>query len=297
MRADDLLILLEIARCGSLLGAGNALALNHTTVSRRIAALEAELHASVITRTVQGCELTDLGRSLLTACEKVESAMAEARDHSRTQDLTKPLSGLVRVATTEAFGAYVITPILAELHRDNPELQIEIVMQTRLNPYNSGADIEIGVGEPVSSRPGAEKLTNYSLGLYASTDYLNHRGRPTNTAELKAHSLIYYVEGLLRVEDLDVLDQLTTSGHAAFASTSVHAQLFATVGGAGIGLLPAFVADREPDLRRVLYPQVRLVPEFTSWLASSRLRRIGAAAVMRAIRQGVADRHGQLLPT
>jgi DNA-binding transcriptional LysR family regulator len=279
-----------------LLGAGAALGLNHTTVSRRIAALEADLHAPVITRTVQGCELTDLGRSLLAACEKVESAVADARDHSQTRNLNKPLSGLVRVATTEAFGAHIITPILAVLHRDNPDLQIEIVMQTRLNPYNSGADIEIGVGEPVIGRPGAEILTEYSLGLYASEDYLNHRGRPTTIPELKTHSLIYYVEGLLRVDDLDVLDELTASRHAAFASTSVQAQTFATISGAGIGLLPAFVADREPSLRRVLYPQVRIVPEFTAWLASHRLRRPAAAAVMHAIRAGVAERQSDLLP-
>jgi DNA-binding transcriptional LysR family regulator len=114
-------------------------------VSRRIAALEKDLNAQL----------------LLESCERIESAMSDARVHSQARRRDKPLSGLVRVATTEAFGTYVITPILAGLHRSNPELQVEIVTQTRLSPYNSGADIEIGLGEPVIGRPGADKLTDY----------------------------------------------------------------------------------------------------------------------------------------
>ena len=210
-------------------------------MSRRIAALEKDLNAQL----------------LLESCERIESAMSDARVHSQARRRDKPLSGLVRVATTEAFGTYVITPILAGLHRSNPELQVEIVTQTRLSPYNSGADIEIGLGEPVIGRPGADKLTDYSLGLYASDDYAEERGLPTSIDELHAHSMIYYIEGLLRVEDLDVLAKLTAARTVAFASTSVHAQTVATLSSAGIGLLPAFVADREKTLRRVLYPLVR----------------------------------------
>ncbi|WP_328810637.1 LysR family transcriptional regulator [Rhodococcus sp. NBC_00294] len=296
MRADDLLVLLEVARCGSLAAAGAALGLNHTTVSRRIDVLEREMNAPVIARTAQGCELTDLGVSILGPSEQIESALVEVREYARGGATDRALSGLVRVATTEAFGAYVVTPILADLHTINPELQVEIVTQTRLNPYNSGADIEIGIGEPVLGRVGAESLTKYSLGLYASVDYIAQHGLPSSTEDLKSHSLIYYIEGLLRVEDLVVITELTTARQVAFASTSVHAQLLATVCGAGIGLLPAFVADREPSLRRVMYPDVRIVPEYTAWLASRRFRRPAAGPVMQAIREAVQDRQLDLLP-
>lgn len=296
MRADDLLVLLEIARCGSLLGAGAALGLNHTTVSRRIAALERELNAPVLVRSVQGCELTELGHSLLGSCEQIETALADARDYANTRKSDRSLSGLVRVATTESFGAYFVTPVLADLHKINPELQVEIVTQTRLSPYNSGADIEIGIGEPVLGRHGAESLTKYSLGLYASDEYARDHGLPRSVDELRLHSLIYYIEGLLRVEDLVVLGQLNAKRHAIFASTSVQAQTIATLAGAGIGMLPAYVADRESTLRRVLFPEVRIVPEYTAWLASGRLRRPAALSVFQAIREAVAERQSELLP-
>ena len=296
MRADDLVVLLEIARCGSLVGAANTLGLNHATISRRMSALEAELHAPVLVRRVRGCELTDLGRSLLKSCEQIESALAEVRDQVNTAPHERELSGFVRVASTEAFGAYFIAPVLADLHRINRALVVELITQTRLSAYGVGADIEIGVGEPVAMRPGAEKLTDYQLGLYATRDYQIDYGTPESIEELAEHSLIFYVESLLRVEDLDLLTRITGDHQVAFGSTSVQVQMAATLAGAGIGLLPAFVGDREPMLHRVLPSEVAPVLEFTAYLAPKRLRRPAAATVLQAIRETVAERRHELMP-
>jgi DNA-binding transcriptional LysR family regulator len=296
MRADDLVILLEIARCGSLAGAASTLGLNHATISRRMSALEAELHAPLLVRRVQGCELTVLGQSLLKSCEQIESALAEVHDQVSTTPRERQLSGLVRVSTTDAFGAYFVAPTLADLHRINPGLIVELITQTRLTAYGVGADIEIGVGEPVVGRPGAEKLTDYRLGLYASHGYETDRGIPESIDELVDHSLVFYIESLLRVDDLDLLTRLTGTHQVAFGSTSVQAQRVATLAGAGIGLLPAFVGDPEASLRRVLPTEVAPVLEFTACLAPSRLRRPAAAMVLQAIRETVADRYHELMP-
>ncbi len=296
MRADDLVVLLEVARCGSLVGAASTLGLNHATVSRRMSTLEADLHAPVLVRRVQGCELTDLGLSLLSSCEQIETALAEVRDRVSTTPRERALSGLVRIATTEAFGAYFVAPLMAELHKLNSEFVVELVTQTRLSAHGVGADIEIGVGEPIVARPGAEKLTDYRLGLYASREYEHERGLPQSIGELADHSLVYYVESLLRVEDLDLLTRLTGGHRVAFGSTSVQAQTAATLAGAGIGALPAFVADPEPTLHRVLPSEVAPVLQFSACLAPRRLRRPAAATVLQAIREMVADRQDDLMP-
>lgn len=296
VRADDLVLLLEIARCGSLVGAASTLGLNHATVSRRMTALEADLRAPVLVRGVKGCELTELGQQLLASCEHIETALGQVRDLAAATPNERELSGLVRISTTDAFGAHFIAPVMADLHRINPDLLVEIVTQTRLTAYGVGADIEIGVGEPVVGRPGAEKLTDYRLGLYASAEYVAERGLPATAGDLVDHSLIYYIEGLLRVEDLDVLTRLTGRHQVGFGSTNVQAQTAATVAGAGIGLLPAFVAEREPTLQRVLASDVAITLEFTACLAPRRLRRPAAAIVMQAIREAVVDRQDELVP-
>ncbi|MGW5341187.1 LysR family transcriptional regulator [Rhodococcus indonesiensis] len=297
MRADDLVILLEVARCGSLSRAAATLGLNHATVSRRISVLENDLRSAVITRTVQGCELTDLGAGLLESCELIERALSEVAERASSTPAHRSLSGLVRIATTDGFGSAFIAPLMAELHQINQGLQVEIVTSTRLDAYGLGADIEIGVGEPLTGRPGAEALTRYRLALYASADYLDHHGVPRTPDDLRGHSLVYYVESLLRVEDLDILGRFVDTHRVAVGSTSIQAQIAATREGAGIGLLPAYLAESVPGLRRVLWADVGVEPTYTAVLASRRLRRPAATTVMQAIREMVAEKQYLLLPT
>lgn len=297
MKADDLVLLLEVARCGSLAQAGATLGLNHATVSRRISALERDLRSPVLIRTVQGCELTEFGAGLLESCELIERALTDVSDRAASGSAERSLSGLVRIATTDGFGAALIAPLMAELHQINQGLQVEIITSTRLDPYGLGADIEIGVGEPLVSRPDAETLTRYRLALYASDDYIAHYGMPVTPEDLRGHSLVYYVEPLLRVEDLDILGQFMGPHRVAVGSTSIHAQVAATRAGAGIGLLPAYLAESEPELRRVLWNDVGFTPAYTAVLAARRLRRSAATTVMQAIREMVEERRDLLLPT
>jgi hypothetical protein len=133
------------------------------------------------------------------------------------------------------------------------------------------------------------------LGLHATRDCEIDYGTPESIEGLAEHSLIFYVESLLRVEDLDLLTRITGDHRVAFGSTSVQVQI-ATLAGAGIGLLPAFVDDREPMLHRVLPAEVAPVLEFTAWLAPKRLRRPAAATVLQAIRETVAERREKLMP-
>ncbi|TWS21366.1 LysR family transcriptional regulator [Tsukamurella asaccharolytica] len=296
MRADDLVILLEIARCGSMVGAASALGLNHTTVSRRVSALEADLHAPVLVRRVQGCELTELGSRLLTSCEQVERALSDARDVAGSRPRERDLAGLVRVATTPSFGTHFVAPLMADLKRLSPELTVEIVSRTRLAAHGVGADIEIGVGEPVAARPGAEKLTDYRLGLYASEGFASEFGLPRTFEELQDYPLIFYVESLLRVGDLDRLAKSLGTHKVAFASTNVEDQRIATVVGAGIGLLPSFVGEVESSLVRVLPDLVAPTLDIWAALAPRQLRRPAASAVLQAIRESVRDRHAELMP-
>lgn len=297
MKADDLVLLLEVARCGSLSQAGATLGINHATVSRRISALERELRSPVLLRTVQGCELTEFGSGLLESCELIERALSDVADRVASDPAERSLSGLVRIATTDGFGSVLLAPLMAELHQINQGLQVEIVTSTRLDPYGLGADIEIGVGEPLINRPGAESLTKYRLALYASTDYIEYYGLPTTREDLQGHSLVYYVEPLLRVEVLDILDQFIGPHRVSVGSTSIHAQVSATRAGAGIGLLPSYLAEQFPELERILWDDVGVTPTYTAVLAPRQLRRSASTTVMQAIREMVAEKQDLLMPS
>lgn len=297
LRPDDLLVLLEVARSGTFSAAGAALGIDHSTASRRITALESELGEPVLIRSVHGCEVTEFGRTLLERAERIERALADIRHSVTAADGDKPLySGLVRILAPEAFGACFVAPVLARMHSDFPEVTLELVTATRPLVQGSGADIEIGVGEPVSRRIESFRLADYSLGLYASREYVATHGEPTVVAELSRHSLVYYIDALLRVSDLDLIGRLFPAGAVQIGSTSVLAQAAATRAGGGIGVLPNFLAGGDPGLVHLLAREVRVDLHLTAALAPRVLRRPAAVEVMRRLQAEVATRRRELLP-
>lgn len=297
VRPDDLLVLLEVARSGTFSAAGAALGIDHSTASRRINALEAELGQPVLTRSAHGCEPTEFGTGLLERAERIERAMADIRSAETSATAGPVYSGLVRILAPEAFGACFVAPVLARMHRDFPAVTLELVSATRPLVQGSGADIEIGVGEPVSRRVESFRLADYSLGLYASPEYLAVKGQPTTVAALMDHALIYYIDALLRVSDLDLIDRLFPAGAVHIGSTSVHSQAAATRAGGGIGVLPNFLAGGDPGLVRLLSREVQVRLVLTAALAPRVLRRPAAVEVMKRLQAEVMARRGELLPS
>jgi DNA-binding transcriptional LysR family regulator len=297
LKPDDLLVLLEVARSGTLSAAGAALGIDHSTVSRRLSALETELGQPVLSRSAHGSEVTDFGRALLDRAERIEQAMVGIRDVDAPVNADHPqFSGLVRVLAPEAFGACFVAPVLARMHHDHPAVNLELVTATRPLVQGAGADIEIGVGEPVSRRIETFTLADYTLGLYAAPHYLAAHGAPTSVADLADHSLIYYIDALLRVSDLDLIDQLFPQGAVNIGSTSVHAQAAATRAGGGLGVLPNFLVHGDNQLIRLLPEEVSIELHLTAAVAPRVLRRPAAVEVMRRIQREVTVRRRELWP-
>lgn len=291
--ADDLLILLAVARTGRFTTAADSLDLNHTTVSRRIAALEKVLGGRVLSRTVGGWELTDLGTRAAQAAEGVESAIALlGGEPERPNQLT----GVVRMSATDGFSAYIAAPAVAALQRRHPSLRVEIVTVTRRAlQHRSGLDIEIVVGEPQVHRAEAFRLGHYMLGMYASRSYLAEYGALTTVAELTEHPLVYFVDSMLAVDDLDAPRRLVPTMRDSISSTNVFVHVEATRAGAGIGFLPCFMADQHPDLVRLLPDDFQERLPYWMVLRPDSLRQPAVAAVVDALRRQTAAYEQQLL--
>jgi len=291
--ADDLLVLLAVGRSGRYNIAAEELGLNHTTISRRIAALEESIGGRVLARVGGGWELTDLGREALAAAEAVETAV-----RSLTVDPAgvRTLEGVVRISATDGFSAYIAAPAAAQVQRTHPNVAVEIVAATRrATQQRSGLDVEVVVGEPKVHRAKAIRLGDYCLGLYGSRDYLAEHGTPTSVADLARYPLVYFIDSMLQVDDLDPATSFTPAMRESVTSTNVFVHVEATRAAAGIGLLPCFMADRHDDLVRVLPDEVAI--RLTYWLVTraETLRRPEVAAVVDAIRNRVAEQRDVLL--
>ncbi|PXX68420.1 LysR family transcriptional regulator [Nocardia tenerifensis] len=291
--ADDLLVLLAVGRSGRFVSAAEELGINHTTISRRIAALEHTLGGRVLTRAAGGWELTELGREALAAAEVVESAVKSlAADVSGN----RVLEGVVRISATDGFSAYLAAPAAADVQRQHPKITVEIVATTRrASTQRSGLDLEVVVGEPQVHRATAIRLSDYCLGLYAARDYLRDHGAPASIEELTQHPLVYFIDSMLQVDDLDLASSFAPAMRESVTSTNVFVHVEATRAAAGIGLLPCFMADRHPDLTRILPDQVSV--KLTYWLVAraETLRRPEVSAFVTALRTKVHQQRPALL--
>ncbi|AZG45635.1 HTH-type transcriptional regulator DmlR [Gordonia insulae] len=292
LQSDDLLVLLAVGRTGRFTAAADILGLNHTTIARRIDGLEKALGGRALSRGAAGWELTDLGRQAFVAGEEVEGAL---RRLTTDVEGSPTLSGVVRMSATDGFSAYLAAPAAVSVRRRHPGVSVEIVTATRLASQNrTGLDIEIVVGEPHVHRAEAIRLADYRLGLYASRTYLTENATPATADELTAHPLIYFVDAMLQVDDLDLARTLVPQMAESVTSTNVFVHVEATRSHAGIGLLPCYMADRHQDLVRVL-PSVGA--QLTYWLVTrtESVRRPEVAAVVDAIRALVDTRRTELL--
>lgn len=279
---NDLLVLLAVSRTAKFTTAAHNLGLTHSTVSRRIAALEKSLGGRVLARSDDGWELTDLGERAVAVAEQMETAVAELESPGQGPET---VSGVVRMTATDGFSAYIASPAVAKLRRRHPGLSVEIVTVTRQAlQQRSGLDIEVVVGEPRVHRAEAIELGDYELGLYASRDYLADNGTPASVEEVSDHRLVYFVDSMLQVDDLDAPRRLFPEMKDALTSTNVFVHVEATRAGAGIGFLPCFMADRHPDLVRLFSDSVAERLPYWMVLRPDSMRRPAIAAVVQGLK-------------
>lgn len=251
MNWDDVRIFLAVARAGQILQAARRLGVNHATVARRMSALEDALKAKLLDRRTTGCLLTPEGEEFLLAAERMEAEMLTVRANIGETNID--VSGVVRIGAPDGFGVAYLAPRLRPLLDQYPDLTIQLVPVPRsFSLDRREADIVITVERPDHGRLVARKLVDYSLGFFASKDYIARNGLPQSHAELMHHRLIGYVEDLIFSPSLNYASEMLKSFDAQFECASALGQTEAVRAGLGIGILHGFIARSDPDFVEVL---------------------------------------------
>ncbi|MBX5143074.1 LysR family transcriptional regulator [Rhizobium lentis] len=251
MNWDDVRIFLAVARTGQILAASKRLGLNHATLSRRLTSLEDALKTRLFVRRTNGCELTAEGGIFLNAAERMETEMLAAQANLGHTDTA--IAGTVRVGAPDGFGVSFLAPRMGRLIERHPELKIQLVPVPRsFSLSQREADIAITLERPEQGRLVSSKLTDYTLGLYASRDYLARHGRPGDVEALKVHPRIGYVEDLIFTASLNFSGEVMRSWDAGLEISTAIGQTEAVRSGAGIGILHDYIARQYPELQRIL---------------------------------------------
>ena len=259
---DDLRVFLAVARAERLSAAAIAVGQNATTVSRRLKRLEALLERRLFELTPSGHVLTEQGRHLLEQAERMEAA---ALGVERADAAGADLAGSIRISASEGFGSRIIAPRLCRFHARHPHVQVDLIASTGfLNPSRREADLAVMLARPKSGAVMTRRLTDYRLGLYGTASYLARSGAPLTLGDIGRHPLVGYVHDQIYAPELRYLEEIGPKLRPGLCSTSINAQAEIVASGAGLGILPCFLADQMPALARVLPDVVDITRSF--WL-------------------------------
>ncbi len=264
MNWDDLRLLLDVSRHPRLADVAARTGLDATTISRRLRRLETDLGLELFERTPKGHILTPAGQAVADKAESLEHTASDIASLSETEG---PLAaGRVRLGVPEGLGSLLIAPAMGQFATRYPHLGLDLIaLSGFVSVPKREADMSIMLTRPKAGRLRVRKLSDYVLHLYAHTDYLARTGPITNVASLAEHSLIGYVDDLIYSTQLRYHEEIAPGLTPRFCSPSIVAQWQMAREGAGIAMLPHFIAANDANLVPVLQDEVRIERAF--WLA------------------------------
>lgn len=291
---NDLRFFLELSRRGRLISAARKLQVDHTTVSRRIAALEDELNARLFDKSPRGYKLTDAGLRLLPYAEQMEAQSNKLYQQISGKDTR--LSGTVRLAAPEGLGAHIIAQNLGKFREMHPDIELELMAESRRTSLSKReADIAITLARPDSGRVIAWKLCDYRLRLYGSENYLARHPGISGVDDLSHHDFISYIDDLIQLPELRFLEHVVKDPHVVFRSTNVMAQYNAVVDSIGLSIVHCFMADQDSRLIPIL-PQDIYIDRAYWLVVHEDLRHVARVdAVCRFLTRLMKEQHDRMM--
>lgn len=191
MNWDDARIFLALQREGTLRRAARMAGVDQATIGRRIAVLEHQLGATLFLRSSTGYTLTPTGESVLRSAERMEQF---ANDLIRqAQGTDGRLEGEVKVTSTDSLAMAFVIPAISALHTRHPDVRVRLTVTTQMaNLARREADIAVRNVKPDNPDLVVRQLADWPVGLFASADYVERHGVPTEGDGFRGHDLVFY---------------------------------------------------------------------------------------------------------
>lgn len=257
---------LAVAETGSLSAAAHMLGASQPTLGRQIKQIEAQLNASLFQRNPRGFTLTLTGENLMPHARVMRDAINKIALTAAGQ--TQTLTGTVRIAASEFVSAYVLPKVIARLRQAFPEITIDLVASDASeNLLFREADIALRMYRPTQLDVITKHIGDLSLGMFASVDYLNRKGRPKTAADiLDGHDLVGYDQDeqiILGMRQMNMAAQRDWFATRCDNSTAYWELVRA---GCGIGFSQTHIGMNDPDVEQILCDIP--IPSLPIWLTA-----------------------------
>jgi len=236
---EDLQTFVEVADAGGVSPAARRLGVSKSIVSRRLFRLESELGIQLLARTTRGAALTEAGVTFREHAAKVCAELDIARD---TILPAGDLRGRLRIAAPLSFGPTHLAPVLAELAKRHPLLQVHTAYSDRfVDIVGEGFDAAVRVGYLTDSNLIARRVGPILGKVVASPDYIKANGAPETPDELLTHEAL--MQGTETWHFIDGDKTIGVNPRGRFKADNGTALAAAAVAGLGIAQLPDFLID------------------------------------------------------
>lgn len=239
----DVLAFVRVVETGAFARAAERMGMSKSIVSRRVARLEAELGAKLLTRTAQGARPTEIGEAYYARASNILADLDAAREI--VADAVTQVAGPIRLTAPLSFGSEHVAPALAEFARLNPRVELDVSLDDRtVDLVGGGYDLAVRIGSLPDSALVARRIAPVRAAVLASPAYLAERGRPETPRDLNGHDLLLYANvGRGSQWRFKVNGRWEhVQGHVRFRADNGELLREAACAGLGIVILPTFIA-------------------------------------------------------
>ena len=261
---DEIRTAYQVARNGTVSGAADSLGVHHATVIRHIDALEQRLGVKLFQRHARGYTPTEAGTDLLQVAQATDDQFSQLLGRIKGQG--QGMSGELVITSLPVF-ARLITPVMAELQAEHPDLRVRYLTGERLFRLEYGeAHVAVRSG-PAPDQPDnvVQQFVNIPMNLMASQAYIDRYGMPKDDAHLINHRFVGIDETASRAPFSKWLAEMGVKDQIVFRLDDSTTMNEAVVAGAGIGFLSEWLSGESG-----LIPVTEMRPNWVTptWLVT-----------------------------
>ena len=261
MQIELIHMLIQVVKSGGFSKAAIALKLPKSTVSKAVTKLEKDTGTRLLLRTTRSQTLTAEGRVFYDACvgaiESIENA------HKSLYGNENLLTGTIKLTAPEDLGTEVIAPAVGVLSQKYPGLSFQLIYTNEvLDLVKDGFDLAVRIGKLSESSLKVKKVGEVKLILVASPAYLKSRSKISKPEDLKEHECL-----TMNLKSETTQWQLKSNSGSAqvsvksrVASNQMSSLLRAALSGAGVALVPAYLAKAFLESENL----VRVLPQWST---------------------------------
>ncbi|ALM82376.1 LysR family transcriptional regulator [Bordetella sp. N] len=257
---ENLRHFLAVGRAGTLSGAARALAVDHATVSRRLAALEREVQAVLVERLPRACRLTPAGMQVLEQAKLMETAAFAIERQARASQVV--LKGRVTLSAPPVLATHFLAPRMVDFQAAHPGIQLAVSSEAgQVSLARGEADLALRMIRPSEASSVTRRVGRMSFAFYASRRYPVLR-------DPSQWTFIAYEQRYGRLPLARWIREAAGDRPVTCELSDTNSHLLAVQAGAGVAALPCFLGDADKALVRVENPATPFCPDL--WLVTHR---------------------------